>query len=151
MAETRLRVAIAHENAETRNALHTAVVQQGHVVQLHAQNGQELVERTETDRPDLIIIQETLPDRPGLEAVRQACGGGAIPLIVVLDRWNGQLLGQRGSANVLAVLQEPIRSADLIPIIPLALQRFEQLQDLRSRADELLRELDALPAEPPED
>lgn len=151
MTEPPLRVAIAHEHAETRNALHAAVVQLGHTVQAHARDGSELKERIGSDRPDLVIVQETLPDISGLEAVRQTWGPGAIPMVVVLDRHNGRLMDLPGASNVLAVLQEPVRAADLIPVIPLATRRFAELRDLRQRADELLCELDNLPDDFPPD
>ncbi len=131
MTEPPLRVAITHEHAETRNALHAAVVELGHTVQTHARDGAELKDRIGSDRPDLVIVQETLPDISGLEAVRQTWGQGAIPLVVVLDRHNGRLIN--------------------IPVIPLATRRFAELRDLHQRADELLCELDNLPDDFPPD
>lgn len=151
MTKPPLRVAIAHEHAETRNALHAAVVALGHTVQAHARDGTELKELIGRYRPDLVIVQETLPDISGLEAVREIWGEGAIPMIVVLDRHNGRLLDLPGASDVLAVLQEPVRSADLIPVIPLAIERFAELRDLRKRADDLLCELDNLPDDSPSD
>lgn len=140
-----LRVAIAHEHAETRSTLHAAVVESGHSVQTHARDGAELKEQIGRNRPDLVIVQESLPDISGLEAVRQTWGQGAIPMVVILDRHNGRLMDLPDASSVLAVLQEPVRSADLIPLIPLAIRRFAELRDLRQRADQLLCELDNLP------
>lgn len=137
LMEQTLQIAIAHERTETRDALHAAVAQLGHAVCVHAGSGRELIDSSR--RPDLVIVQETLPDMNGLHAVHEAVGDVAIPIIVVLDAQNGRLLRQQDSQGVMAVLNEPVRSSDAIPVIPLAMQQFEQLQAVRDRV-ELLKE-----------
>lgn len=135
-----LKVAIAHSNAGTRHVLHTAIAQLGHAVCVHAGTGAELIDSSQ--RPDLVIVQETLPDRDGLQAVREACGDVAIPTILVLDPKDGRQLVQPEAANVLAVLHEPVRSSDLIPVIPLVMQRFAELQALRKEIADLSQPLE---------
>jgi AmiR/NasT family two-component response regulator len=131
MPDHSLQIAIVHSSAETRNTLHAAVSHLGHAVCLHAADAREFVEQAQKCRPDVIIVQEFLPDANGLEAANDVAGDDAIPMIVIIDRHNGVLLESRDSANVLAVLQEPVRSVDLMPIVPLAVQHFNRLQALR--------------------
>lgn len=104
--EHTLRVASAHQSAESRHALHIAVAQLGHSVCVHAGTGQELIDAAQ--KPDLVIVQESLPDMTGLEAVRQACGPAPVPITLVIDRNDGQLLDQPSAENVLAVLKEAV-------------------------------------------
>jgi two-component system, response regulator PdtaR len=142
MTTQRLQVALAHQSAESRNTLHAAVLELGHAVCFHACSGDELIKQSRMNRPDLIIVQEFLPDMNGLQAVEQLAGTAAIPAIVILDRHNGKLLEQTGASNVLAALQEPVRASDLIPIVPLAMQHFRRVQELRERIELLKAALD---------
>ena len=139
MPEHTLQIVIVHQNAETRNTLHAAVSQLGHAVCVYAANAREFVQQSRQRRPDLIIVQESLPDRNGLQAVKEAAGDAAIPTIVVIDRHNSVLLEHPDSGNVLAILQEPVRSSDLMPLIPLVVQHFTRIQALRESLA-LLRE-----------
>jgi AmiR/NasT family two-component response regulator len=90
-----------------------------------------LIEKTEEQRPDLLIVKEELPDMRGLKAASDASKGEAIPTIVLVDGSDGELADCPESANVLAVLAEPVRQADLVPVVPLVMQRFRQFEDLR--------------------
>ncbi len=141
MAEDKLQIAIVHKSADSRNTLHAAVVHLGHAVCFHAANGVEFVKQARQHRPDLIIVQEFLPDEEGLIAVKQAACETAIPLIVVIDRHDGQLFDHPESSNVLAVLQEPVRYSDPLPVISLAMQQFQRLKVLRESLQQLKQEL----------
>lgn len=131
MSEQRLQVALCHQSAESRNTLHAAVSRLGHDVCFHSGTGRELVEQSRLSPPDLIIVQQSLPDMNGRQAAKRAAGETAIPTVVVLDRHDGCLLDDPDSDNVLAVLQEPVRVSDLIPVIPLAMKHFQRLQELQ--------------------
>lgn len=144
MPSNDLQIAIVHQSADICNILYGAVSQLGHSVCLHASTGRALIDAAGTHNLDLIIVQETLPDMDGLQAVQEFCGGEDIPTIVVLDARNGRLLEQEGAKNVLGVLQEPVRSSDLIPVIPLVMQRFEKLQELLRYQQDLQAELNDL-------
>ena len=137
-----LQVAIAHQNAEARNTLHAGVSQLGHAVCFHAGTGRELIESARTRRPDLVVVQEYLPDMDGLQAATEAARGDAIPTIVVVATHDGALVERRDSENVLAILREPVRQSDLTPVLPLVMNRFSQLQELRNEIESLQWELD---------
>lgn len=137
-----LQIAIVHQDAETHHRLHTAVAQQGHSVCLHAGSGRELIEAAQ--QPELIVIQEFLADMPGLQAVQQACGNMAVPLIVAVDRNDGAPLDEPNGHNIFAVVWEPVGASDLIPLIPMVTHRFDQLQGIQQRIEHLQKELDEM-------
>ena len=64
-----------------------------------------------------------------------------IPTIVLVDGSDGELADCPEFANVLAVLAEPVRQADLVPMVPLVMQRSRQLEDLRAEISGLREEL----------
>lgn len=141
-----LQVAIVHRHPETRNALHSVVSQLGHSIGCHAASGRELIEQARTLRPDLIVVQEHLPDMHGLDAVKQVAGEAPIPIVVVVDRHDGELLEHPQSGHVMGVLQEPVHQSDAIPVIPLALEHFARLQALRENIALLEAEVDGGPS-----
>lgn len=139
--EGRLQVAIAHGNVEPRDTLYAGVTQLGHTVCILAENRRELVMLARTNKPDLCIVQEHLPDNNGLQAVSEISDGRPMPTIIVIDENDGQVLKRSHTTNVLAVLQEPVRQSDLAPVIPLAMHYFAQRQYLQNNITMLQDEI----------
>jgi AmiR/NasT family two-component response regulator len=137
-----LHIAIAHNDLATLTSLHSSVTQLGHSVCFDATSGREFVEKSKSHRPDLMIVQDRLPDGEGLQAAREAARSDAIPTILIIGTHNGELLDRSKSENVLAVLHEPVRQSDLAPALAIAMQRFEQLQKLRNQIESLKHDLE---------
>jgi two-component system, response regulator PdtaR len=137
-----LLIAIAHNNLATLTSIHSSVTQLGHSVCFEATNARQFVEKSKSHRPDLMIVQDRLPDGEGLQAAREAARGDTIPTILIIGTHNGELVDRAKSENVLAVLHEPVRQSDLAPALAIAMQRFEQLQKLRNQIDSLKHELE---------
>ncbi|MFQ5734690.1 MAG: ANTAR domain-containing response regulator [Planctomycetaceae bacterium] len=144
-----LNIAIAYNDPETLTSLHSSIQQLGHHVCCEATNGRRFLETSKSQRPDLMIVQEYLPDMDGLHAATEAARGDEIPIVLVVAAHDGSLVARRESGNVLAVLRGPIRQSDLMPVIPLVMHRFEQLQALRESVRSLELELDGAPRERP--
>jgi len=138
-----LKIAIAHDDLDTLVSLHASVCEIGHDVCVDAISGQQLIESAGEQSPDLLIVKEELRDMRGWKAASDAWKGEPIPAIVLVDRSDGELGNCPESTNVLAVLAEPVRQADLVPAVPLVMQRFRQLQHLRKDINELTKELES--------
>jgi AmiR/NasT family two-component response regulator len=124
------------------------VLRSGHIVCARADNSPDFATQIRLHHPDLIIVQEFLPGLENLCDVTQAAGI-PIPAIVVLDRNDGSLPERFDSADVLAVLQEPIRDSDLIPLIPLVMDRSNERRALREAIDLLKTEIGRQPSSHP--
>jgi len=137
-----LLIAIAHNDLATLTSLHSSVTQLGHSVCFEATNARQFVEKSQSHRPDLMIVQDRLPDGEGLQAARDAARGDAIATILIIGTHNGELLDRAKSENVLAVLHEPVRQSDLVPALALVMWRFERLQKLRNQIKSLEHDLE---------
>lgn len=136
-----LKIAIAHDDLDTLVSLHASVCEIGHDVCVDATTGQQLIENAGEQSLDLMIVKEELRDMRGLKAASDAWKGEPIPAIVLVDRSDGELANCPESTNVLAVLAEPVRQADLVPTVPLVMQRFRQSEKVRKNINELNEEL----------
>lgn len=140
MPTSSLRIAIVHQNADIRNTLHGAVLHLGHTIGYEGDSCREFIEHARTTRPDLILIQDHLGDGSGIAALQKVCCEGLIPAILVRKEHGGPLL-EPGDL-VLDVLHEPIRTADLTPLIPLVMQQFMQRHELQERIALLQQQMD---------
>lgn len=142
MTESPLQIAIIHQNARTRSSLYGAVLQEGHTVCFEGASCRELVDHAPGMRPDLVILQERLPDGSGIEALGELDTEEAVPVILVADHHDEDFLESPHAPPILAVLHEPARSSDLIPLIPLIMQQFAQQQMLRQQIAQMKRQIE---------
>jgi len=70
-------VLVADDDADTRLLFRTVLERRGYTV-IEAADGEETVEATQSARPDLILMDGSLPRLSGLEAARQIRQSGQI-------------------------------------------------------------------------
>jgi response regulator NasT len=136
-----LRIAIADDELDMREYLQETLTDLGHRVVVVAVTGQELVEKCRAQRPDLVLTDIKMPDMDGIDAARQLCRDGPIPVILISAYHDGELIERAQADHILAYLVKPIKQADLEPAIAIALRRFEQFQELRQQAADLQQAL----------
>lgn len=139
--EARLRVALAEDDQATAYALSKAIQSIGHEVLFTARTGEELVERTRSTHPDLILADIRLSGTDGISACCQACLEKPLPFILISAYFEPELLRRAEQSDAMAYLVKPVEAPDLQVAIPLALRRFAQIGELRKEADDLRRNL----------
>jgi CheY-like chemotaxis protein len=82
MPSVAVRVAIAEDNADARQALRALLTLLGHDVVCEVGDGAELVERCGNDQVDLVISDLDMPGVDGLEAAESIAKRG-IPVILL--------------------------------------------------------------------
>src|SRR5512134_389904 len=65
-----MRILIADDHALFRDGLRSLLVAQGHEVIGEAKNGREAVELTRSLKPDLVLMDVSMPEIDGIEATR---------------------------------------------------------------------------------
>jgi len=126
-----LRIAVADDEADTRQYFKELLSYLGHEVVGVVANGRELVQQCRTTHPDLVITDVRMPDMDGVEAAREVNRDGPIPVILVTGHHEKDLLAGGAADYIMAYLSKPAKPVDLNAAINLAMVRFGQFESLR--------------------
>jgi response regulator NasT len=129
----RLRIVVADDEPDMRKYFQKLLPRLGHQVLAAASTGHELVERCRDLKPDLILTDIKMPDMDGIEAAAQICRERPVPVILVSACHDPARIERTQTDHVLGYLAKLIKSADVEPVIALAMGRFEQAQALEDR------------------
>lgn len=136
-----LRIVVADDEPDMRDYFKKSLSRLGHQVIAAAQNGRELVEQCRTLNPDLVITDIKMPEMDGIDAATQIYQDRAIPVILVSAYHDAALIERAEADHIMGYLVKPIKQADLVPTIAIAMRRFEQFQSLRQEATGLRQAL----------
>ena len=105
------KVLIVEDNSDIRRLYAIGLNQRGYEVKLAA-NGAEAVERIETERPDVILLDWLMPLMGGGEVLARLSenGSAAIPIIVI----SGQPAPEERDPRILSWLTKPVTIDDLV-------------------------------------
>jgi response regulator NasT len=137
-----LKVAVADDEPDVLEFYEVILSELGHEVTCLARNGRELVDQCRASRPDLVIIDVKMPKLDGIDAIRQLSEGHPIPAIVVSGFHDPETLQRAEEDHVLAYLIKPIREADLVAAIRIAMRQYEESEALRTEVVGLLQAMD---------
>jgi len=107
-----------------------------------ASTGRELLERCRHERPDLIITDIKMPDLDGISMTETLERDGPVPVILLSAHHDADLIARAGTDHIMAYLIKPVSEADLKAAIPLAMQRFRQMQVLAEESAGLRQALE---------
>jgi response regulator NasT len=130
-----LRIAVADDEPDMRDYYKTILPRLGHDVVAVAENGCQLAKLCGEAQPDLVITDIRMPGMDGIDAAAAIHEIKPIPVILVSGYHDSELVERAEADHILAYLVKPIKQADLIPTIALAMRRFEQFEQLRREAD----------------
>jgi response regulator NasT len=137
-----LHIAVAEDERDTRDPLQELLTRLGHEA-VAVTTGKQLVELCAASPPDLIITDVKMPDMDGITVATEVNKGHEIPVILVSDHLDTELLARAAAAGpVMAYLVKPVREADVQAAVPVALARFRQYLGVRSEADSLRQALE---------
>ena len=124
-----LRVAVADDEPDMRDYYKAILPRLGHEVVVVAETGADLLEQCRAVHPDLVITDIRMPDMDGIDAAVALHETQPVPVILVSGYHDPELIRRAEADHILAYLVKPIKQADLVPAIALAVRRFEQLRD----------------------
>ena len=136
MSPTTARILIAEQDASIRHDLRDALTRLGYDVIAEASSSQQAIDLAKRLKPDLAVIAVNLPEPDGLAAITATIDQDIATVGLLPDTANGAADVARSLA-VAGYLVMPVRDADLIPVIEVALARFSDIRDLRQRIAEL--------------
>jgi response regulator NasT len=137
-----LRIAVADDEPDMRDYFSRILPRLGHRVVAVAKDGAELLEQCRGAAPDLVITDIKMPDMDGIEAAVRIYQERPTPVILVSAHHDPALIARAEADHIMAYLVKPIKESDLLPVIALAMRRFEQFEALRKEASDLRQALD---------
>jgi two-component system, response regulator PdtaR len=136
------RIAIADDEPLVLAFLRDCLVRAGHHVVAEAQSGEQLVRLCTTCSPQLIVTDIKMKGMDGLAAVQMILERQELPVVILSAYHSNDFIERANSCHALAYLVKPIREQDLLAAIPLAMQRFYELQSLREQASNMRQALE---------
>ena len=127
----KLRIAVAEDEPDLQEFYNIVLTDLGHSVVSIAETGLELIAHCRQHSPDLVITDILMPDMDGLSAAGQIYRERSVPIVVVSGHDDPKYVDRALDSHVVAYLMKPIRAADLVPVIALAIRRFRELKQLR--------------------
>jgi response regulator NasT len=137
-----LRIAVADDEADTRQFFSELLTHLGYEVVGVAESGAQLVEHSRITRPDLVITDVRMPDMDGIRAVEEINRERPVPVILVTGHHEANLLARGAADYIMAYLSKPTKAVDLEAAIKLAMLRFGHFQALRQEAATLRQALE---------
>jgi response regulator NasT len=136
-----LRIAVADDELDMRDYFQQVLPRLGYSVVALAKNGLELVELCRSAQPDLVITDIKMPDMDGIDAAVRIYQDRPTPVILVSAYQDAGLIERAETDHIMGYLVKPIKQADLVPAIALAVRRFEQFEMMRQEAADLRQAL----------
>ena len=143
MSTETTRVLIAEDEALIRLDLKEMLEEEGYAVVAEVGDGEQAVERAETLRPDLVILDIQMPVLDGLSAAERIAAAKIAPVIVLTAFSQRELVERARDAGAMAYLVKPFSKNDLVPAIEVARARFAELAALDGEVRTLAERLEA--------
>lgn len=130
MANPRWRVAIIDDHERSRTAVRTAVGGAGGEVVGEAMRRVDALPIVKETRADVVICAVGLGDGDGVDAAADVVSAGT-PVVLFTSHTDAPLVERARRAGVMGFLLKPLRPAELVPTLDLAVARFAETRELR--------------------
>jgi AmiR/NasT family two-component response regulator len=121
----RRNILIADDESIIRMGLKRILEEAGHTVYA-AEDGSEAVRLAESCAPDMVILDIKMPKMDGLEAARALLDRTEVPIIFLTAYGEQDLIERAARLPVMGYLVKPIKEAELLAMVEVAVQRFEE-------------------------
>ena len=136
-----MRIMVADPDSEHRQKIIDGVQKWGHTVQ-EVLTAREMVENCRKKCPDLVLLEEALPDQSGVETIRQIrqTGGHAlwVPIVMMSKTLSEEALLQSINAGVDDCLLEPVDEMHLMMKVQSAARQVNLKEEVFKVAHELV-------------
>lgn len=138
-----LRVLIADDEALIRLGLRTMLTEAGYQVVGEAGDGRRALDLIGKLDPDLLFLDIKMPPPDGLTVAEQVMQTGPRPVVLLTAHGDREYVDRARRAGVMAYLVKPIKEADLVPTIEMAVQHFRTMGGLSEKIESLEETLEA--------
>jgi response regulator NasT len=131
----RWRIVVLDDHERSRAALRAAIWAAGGEVVGEATRCADVLEIVRASGADVGIFAVGLSDGDGVDVAAKVIADGC-PVILLTSHTGDELVERARAAGVMAFLVKPLRAAELLPTVDLAIARFREARALRQRLDE---------------
>jgi two-component system, response regulator PdtaR len=142
MEAPRFRVLIAEDETLICDVIQDQLERIGHTVVGRAADGRQAVDLAESLPVDIVLMDIDMPEMDGLEATRLIQQRSPKPIILLTAHDKPALVRQAGLAGAGAYLVKPPNAREIERTMTLAMDRFNDLMELRRLNAELQQALD---------
>ena len=136
----RLNILVADDESIIRLGLKGILEEAGHTVYT-AVDGLAAVRLVENLTPDLAILDIKMPEMDGISAARALLDKFAMPIIFLTAYGERELIERAVRLPVMGYLIKPIKEAELLAMIEVAVSRFDEHSRTAQAAAELKEEI----------
>lgn len=136
------RIAVADSDLPSRAELVNCLIKAGHNVAVQAASAVELTERSRNATLDLIVADGQLPGLEQLAGSSEIPTHLDLPVVALWKVFDDRTAESTCCSSVFAHLMKPIREAELLAAVPLAIRRFLEFRTLREETISMQRALE---------
>jgi two-component system, response regulator PdtaR len=137
------RIIIADDESLIRLDLREMLISLGYDVIAEVGDGRTAVDLAKKLRPDLVIMDIKMPEVDGIAAAEELTREKVSP-VVLLTAYSDQALVERAKeAGVVGYLVKPFREAELMPVIEVAMARFDEFMALEQELGSMKEALES--------
>jgi response regulator NasT len=109
----------------------------GYLVVGEAGDGVTAINLARSLQPDLVVMDIKMPKLDGIQAAEVLTQERIAPVLLLTAYNDRELVDRARDAGVIAYLVKPFREADLLPMIEVAIARFNELRSLDKQLGDL--------------
>ncbi len=132
-----VRIVVAEDETIIRLDIVETLTGQGYEVVGETGNGERAIELVEELKPDLVLMDISMPVMDGISATRYIAERSLAPVVILTAFSQRDLIDQATDAGAMSYIVKPFNETDLVPAIELAKARFEQLVALEAEVSDL--------------
>ncbi|HEU0214562.1 MAG TPA: response regulator [Jiangellaceae bacterium] len=136
------RVLVAEDESLIRLDLVEMLAEEGFEVVGEAGDGATAVQLAEQVRPDLVVMDVTMPVLDGISAAQRIVAQRIAPVLILTAFSQRELVERARAAGAMAYLVKPFTKADLVPAIEMALSRHAEISQLEREVADLTERLE---------
>lgn len=134
-----VHVLIVDDNAELRATLRSILSMLDYTVAGEAENGAKAIALVQQLKPDIIVMDVSMPGMDGITAAREIQAVQPTPVILLTAMDTPELVEKARDAGVVAYLVKPLEASELQRAIVITLARSRESAELRRLNEELQR------------
>ncbi|MBC7475845.1 MAG: response regulator [Candidatus Sericytochromatia bacterium] len=145
MKKKNINILIADDESLIRMDLKEILEENGYNVIGEAKNGNEVLAFCQKTLPDLLILDIKMPEKDGLETLKELSMSSdypKIPVIMVTAFSQPELIEQAVGLGVFAYIIKPIKESELLPAIDITIARANEMSFIQKEVGKLKETLE---------